>query len=223
MRAIISMTTIPSRIQHIGPAVESIRAQGLDWYVWIPQYCKRTNERFDDQFPAFLRGADGAVVADRGPATKLLSALKLGDIIITADDDVIYGETWAAGLLWYAEMFPDAALGYRGRRFYGPSYRQTHLVRRVNAPTPVDLLTGTWGVLYRAEWFDESIYDEWEEWPLNDDIVINAHLKRKGIERLVIPQRCDIEPYEACKINALWDENMHRNDTGLEKVGWFDA
>ena len=34
MSAIISLTTIPSRIERIGPALESLTAQGLPVYLW---------------------------------------------------------------------------------------------------------------------------------------------------------------------------------------------
>jgi len=222
-RAIISVTVLPSRLPHAEPCIESLKAQGLPLYVWIPKYVERTGNRFDDKFPGWMMDCDGAVVKDRGPIGKLLSALPLGDIILTADDDVVYGEGWAEGLLDWHSKLPDAALGYRGRVMMDRHYNHSALVAKPFKPLSVDLLTGTWGALYCADWFDDSIYDEWEQARLNDDIVINAHLKRKGIKRAVIPMDCDIRPLDGVhSINPLWDSNKYgRNDAYFEAVGWW--
>lgn len=218
---IISVGTMPARLPYIKPCIDSLRAQGLPLYVWIPKHVERTDDWFDYEFPDFLKGVKGAVVRDRGPIGKLLSALPQADVILAADDDCIYGEGWAGGLLEHAETFPGMALGYRGRVFRDRKYNHSVCVTQTQMPLSVDLLTGTWGCLYRAEWFDRSIYEEWEQWPLNDDIVINAHLKRQGIPRVVIPRRCDIQPYDVHRINALWDVNIDSNDAGLEALGWW--
>ena len=222
-RAIISVTVLPSRLPHCRGCIESLAGQGLPLYVWAPEEVERTGDVFEG-WPEWMQGlVDFATVtADRGPIGKLLSALPLADIVLTADDDVVYGDGWADGLLeWHGRM-GDVALGYRGRVFRDRRYNNSRLVVEPSKPMTVDLLTGTWGALYRADWFADSIYDEWCVCRLNDDIVINAHLKRRGVQRVVIPKECEIEPLAGVhQIDALWVENRHRNDYGLDAVEWW--
>ena len=114
MTAVISLTTIPDRINSIGACIRSLASQGLPVYLWAVDKIARSDTRLGD-FPAFLDKykVKVEVVPDYGPITKLLPALRLvADIIITADDDCLYGKGWAKGLLHWSEKLPKAALGY---------------------------------------------------------------------------------------------------------------
>lgn len=225
---VISLTTIPSRVEHIKPCIDSLRQQGLPIYVWLQESVERTGNVFTGGIPGFLQRAPvhTEIVKERGPITKLLPALGVGaDTIITADDDVAYGEGWAKGLVDESRgSYPGCALSYRGRVFRedDPSYNRSRLVFAPNSPQQVDLITGTWGALYQSEFFDDSILNLWREWPWNDDLVINYHLREREIRRVVIPKHCDIVPLEGVyEINSLWqDVNRKRNDEGLEVLGW---
>jgi hypothetical protein len=229
MNSIISLTTIPSRVRHIKPCIDSLRQQGLPVYVWLQREVERTGNKFTGEIPEFLQG-DGVhttLVEERGPITKLLPALEMGaERIITADDDVIYGKGWAKSLIGLSrKLYTDCALYYRGRIFRQGDrhYNHTKLVFRLGMPQAVDLGTGTWGALYRSQFFDDDIYDLWKQWPLNDDLVINYYLRERGVRRIVIPQHCDITPLDGVyQINSLWlNVNAYKNDEGLEKLGWW--
>jgi len=37
MNTIISLTTIPTRLPHIKPVIESLKVQGFPVHLWIPQ------------------------------------------------------------------------------------------------------------------------------------------------------------------------------------------
>lgn len=220
---IISLTTIPSRIAHIQPCIESLIAQGLPVYVWIPQYVKRTGDTIG-AVPDFLF-ADGIhveLVGDCGPITKLLPALACGlDVILTADDDHIYGDGWADTLLRYAEQYPNAAICYRGRVFESRKYNESRVISNPDELAAVDFITGVKGALYKREFFEEEIFEEWKKWPTNDDIVISGHLRRGGISMLVVKRPCKIEPYDVQYIDNLWDDvNARSNDEGLERAYW---
>lgn len=228
MSAIISMTTIPSRLPHIGPCVKSLLQQGLPVYVWIPQKVVRTGDVFDGHIPGFLGGCEVEIVEDRGSATKLLPALDIADTIITADDDVVYGRGWANNLvMWHQHsQLVDTALGYRGRVFQRESreYNNTALLVAKKYLLEVDIITGTWGALYDADWFGDGLAAEVEAYRWNDDLVINKHLEDRGIDRVLvpIPNGCTIMPLDGVhQIDSLWAENQQRNDTGLEAVGWW--
>ena len=229
-RAIISLTTIPSRLPQIGPCLRSLAIQGFPVHLWLPKHFKRGNERLPQVLPAFLDklGVNYTVVDDLGSITKLLPALKLKtELIVTADDDVIYGEDWARDLVEYAEAHPRVAACYRGRVFRGKQkYNDSKLLRYVERPRKIHMITGVWGAIYRPSFFDDSIYKENEKWPLGDDLVISGHLRRKGVPMHVIPMRNDVKGRygEIFNIDSLWEINRrNNNDIGMRKVFWNKA
>lgn len=226
MSACISLTTIPDRIAHIEPILAALCGQGLPVYLWPVERIKRSATQlvlpgFLSDYPVTVR-----VVKDRGPLTKLLPALRLDyDYVLTADDDVLYGEGWAAGLLAWAEKLPGAALAYRGRVLTGQGYTKSKLVQyyRVKKAVPVDILTGVFGALYPRAAFARSIFTEWHAWTTNDDLVIAAHLKARNVPRYVVPGKCKIHVTGVQKVTALCAVNRRkgdqRNDAGLKKLG----
>lgn len=224
---IISLTTIPSRIEHIEPCIQSLAVQGLPIYLWAVKKIERSDVQLK-RIPPFLAAASVhvEVVEDHGPITKLLPALEHDfDTIITADDDCVYGKGWATGLLNWAEKLPNAALGYRGRILTGKGYRQSRLIKKghIKKPTPVDIITAVEGALYHASMFDAGIYDEWRRWPTNDDLVIAAHLKRRDVMRYIIPGKHIFHPLKIQHITPLFDVNRTKadshNDRGLAILG----
>ena len=227
MNAIISLTTIPSRIEYIEPCIDSLLAHGLPVYLWIQEEVKRTGAVLGE-IPSFLHDKPHltvAVVPERGPITKLLPAFEAGfETVITADDDLIYGKGWATGLVGAHSLDPDAVLSYRGRILVkGQPYNQSQVVK--NTVQDVNFVTGVQGALYRREFFDDSIFSEWEDWQMNDDIVISAHLKRRGIRITVVPfpPGCKVAGFgKVSKIDALNTVNVkgQLNDKGLAKVYW---
>ena len=226
MSTVISLTTIPDRIEHIEPCIRSLVAQGLPVYLWAVKKIERS-ETVLGELPAFLAdaGVHVEIVPDCGPITKLLPALRAGfDVILTADDDCTYDERWSKGLLDWSEKRPDAALGCRGRILNGALYRTSQIVRksRIKEPVAVHVITGVHGALYRATMFDEGIFTEWQLWPINDDLVIAAHLKRRGVPRLIVPVAARVVDYKARYIEPLFGFNTQTsrlNDKGIELLG----
>ena len=226
MKPVISMTTIPSRIEHIEPCVDSLLAQGLPVYLWA----QKTNIVTGDvlkRIPPFLEGKPGLTVTEveaRGPITKLLPAFEAGhEIVITADDDHTYGPGWAAGLSKNAKKRPDAAVCYRGRIFSKSKlYNESKVITRTRRL--VDFITSVSGVLYHRSFFEDSIFEEWKQWPINDDIVVSAHLRRRGVPMLVVPfpKGCRIKRLGCMHIDPLYAINVKRglNDKGLKKMFW---
>lgn len=213
---IISLTTIPSRIHLIKPCINSLKQQGLKVYLWIPKYFKRKKMKFDGKIPNFLKHPNIVyeVVEDMGPITKLLPALQLqDDIIITADDDNVYGQKWARRLLNHANKYPKAALCYRGRVFRkpdNPRYQHTSVIQNVKKATPVDIITGVRGALYHKKFFNNTIH-EFTKVPeafFVDDIWISGKLAEKKIKRLCIPH-----------VDTKVIHNL-KNIDGLFKINW---
>ena len=226
MGPIISLTTIPSRIEHIQPCIASLLRQGLPVYLWVQKEVKRTRTMLRT-VPAFLENVSGltvAVVEERGPITKLLPALEAGfKTVITADDDLTYGDGWAEGLV-EARWIQPGVVSYRGRIIVeGQPYNQSTVIK--NTVKNVNFVTGVQGTIYQRKFFEDSIFSEWEDWPMNDDIVISAHLNRRGIPITVVPfpPGCKVEILgKVSKINALNKINVKGklNDEGLTKVFW---
>ena len=137
-----SMTTIPSRVDFIAPAIKSIldeqtrpvdglilnlpyevgdrsaslRSQGLgkDMLRWYPS---------DASLPSFLKRERLIInrsCKDIGALTKLVPTLaraevSTSDMIITIDDDVAYGNLTVERLVTAAmEKYPNAAVGLEG-------------------------------------------------------------------------------------------------------------
>src|SRR5262245_2862061 len=99
MRIIASMTTIPSRIALIRPAIESLLRQNMpieSVEINIPFYCHRTQESYE--LPSWLETMDRVRVFrtdDFGPITKIAPTLLRHShddnvYIWSADDDFIY-------------------------------------------------------------------------------------------------------------------------------------
>jgi len=218
---IISLTTIPSRVEYIKPCIDSLLQQGLPIHIWLPDVVRRTGKKFR-VIPGFLysEGIEVHIVEDLGPITKLLPALKAGfKEVITADDDRIYGKGWANGLIKYSNEYPDSVICYRGRILNGPNYSKSKLVGRPKKVTEVDLVTGTFGALYKDRFFSKEIFNEWEQWERNDDLVVSTHLKNRGIRILAVPCNCKIRHTKASKINNLFAKNKRLNTKGIKELG----
>ena len=85
-----------------------------------------------------------------------------------------------------------------------------------------NVVTQLSGVVYKRDFFDDSIFSEWQDWFMNDDIVVSAHLKKRGIPMMVIPfpKGCKIKRLACMHIDPLYQENVKKqlNDEGLKKV-----
>lgn len=234
MKTIISLTTMPDRLNLTQPVIDSLLNQDLDIYLWMPKIVHRTGKVFDGTVPAFMKNSKihFETVEDEGSITKLLPALRSGfDRIITADDDVIYPERWARRLIKHSDKWPDSALCYRGRtmdRYI--KYNDTPVIKLNKGSASVNFLTGTHGALYKKEFFKDSIYEEFERHKTVDDAVISAHLRKNRIPIKVIsvpPNTNGIRAYRIHRISALWKKNNAKgsttNDDALKDLGFWDG
>lgn len=106
---VISMTTIPSRINNIKPTIDSLRRQSIKPHQIIVNIPKRY-ERFDTsihQIPSFLTDDPlikiNIIDEDYGPGTKMLGIFNLDIpkdmIVLICDDDARYKSHWAITLI----------------------------------------------------------------------------------------------------------------------------
>lgn len=237
MKKIISFTTIPSRIDRIKPMVDSILNQSLkadEIILWIANSYRRLNHHEETKIPDFIKQSNITVkyCEDVGPFTKLYYSLKQEwnnkeTIIATVDDDVFYPRHWFKRLLRQSKRAPTKAIGYRGRILkdkldYNSSLKITNAPNF--SPIKVDIITGTWGALYKVQFFDEDIFnmDLIKANFMVDDIWITGHLAKNNIERIVI-KNVGVKLFqEIHEIDGLWYENKQANNNN-KMLAYFEG
>jgi len=202
-RVVISLTTTPSRITRLGPTLRSLLTQDYPLtaiYLAVPRRSVRENRAY--AVPTRLARHPTVTVIDSerdwGPATKLLPMLRVEQerpetLIITVDDDNVYPREMVSTFVRFSLTLPDAALCFRGWRV-PPSGRwqdgRAVFGTRVDAPTPMDVITGCGGILVKPRFFDAAVFN-YDAAPRSaffvDDIWISGHLARRRIPRYVIP------------------------------------
>ena len=240
---ILSFTSLPKRINHIKPMINSVLEQSYKpdkICLWLPKISKRFDtEMTKEMVPGFIKDT-GILVEfceDLGPSTKLLPSLKAFSdpktIIITADDDTVYPKDWIKRLVSAMNRFPNAAIAYRGRKLFRKSlplpfginikrslkYRwgDTILFSDEDRVENVDILTGVLGAAYRRSFFNDDVFShlKCKSAFFNDDIWVSGNLAMNHIERKVIGIKAPFSdiPMEKKGIHRLWD--TVNNGSGL--------
>lgn len=230
--AVISLTAIPPRFQHLEPCLKSLHYQNdpgnLPVHLYVPKYFKRNRtEVKNTDLPQFVKRYCDEVhfVEDEGSITKLRPALREQySIVITADDDIEYPPLWAAQLLYYAQFY-NAVLGYRGKNLVnGQGYGQTKAVEKVSEPTCVNFITGVRGALYRPEFFTNEFLQS-TEFTTVDDTDISTELNRNNVPIYIIPPTEWSAPTSAIKIQRLAKMNVWKGETDrqLKLKGFWES
>ncbi len=197
---IVSLTTIPSRIDLIADTLKSLLTQARppkEIRLNLPAFSRRENRPY--AVPDWLGGLASVRIApceDYGPATKLLPTLAdamPGQPILVVDDDRIYPTSLIAELEKASAAQPGAALGLGG--WIAPADlidRPTTILSnllmrppapirsaRIRKPVAVDILQGVAGYLVRPEYFDLAAVMDYADAPpaarTVDDVWISAH------------------------------------------------
>lgn len=230
-RVVVSLTTIPERVDLIGPALRGLMDQTLPAdriiLAW-PRASRRSGAAYPEprNIPA---GVDIVSCEDAGPATKLLPALQAEPdaLIIVADDDVIYPRDFIESLVRAHLAEPRAALGYRGWRLQaGRTPREfDHIfATALTRPEDVDILLGTWGYLLPPGSLNGAVHDfsgfpDALRWV--DDVWISGHLMRRGVLRRVIPARGLPIEARASFVAALTDGPNRSGENDLAAIAAF--
>ena len=173
---VVTLTTIPSRIEHIGMTLKSLLDQSLppaEIRLNVPHHSRRENRGYE--IPEWLSAlATVAIVRceDFGPATKLfpsLTALDADAAIVVVDDDRIYPPDFLKVLASEAEADRDAAIGLSGWVVPAdltdrPTTIRSNLymqppapirARRLRKRYEIDILQGFSGYLVRPRFFPD--------------------------------------------------------------------
>ncbi|MCE9630544.1 MAG: glycosyltransferase family 2 protein [Planctomycetia bacterium] len=208
---IISLTSIPPRMDRIGPTLESLLRQEarIDGVIlWIPRAYRRP-EFGSFTLPALPAGIEvRRCDFDHGPATKILpacAAFRGHDMrILYCDDDRIYDPGWAARLLAASDTQPGCCIAEVGEVVpltLKKAFKSTRLYRGLATATlglfssmyrrgmkaleveagRVDICKGYGGVLVRPEFFTPAAFDIPDLLWTVDDIWLSGQLALAGI------------------------------------------
>ena len=241
--AIVSLTTIPSRLPLIGLTLKSLMRQRLAparIVLNLPRFSRRENTPYE--VPEFLQGLRSVHIRwceDLGPATKLLPSLMGEDAdqrIVVVDDDRIYPDNLIEDLVAAAKRQPNTVASMRGwvvppdltdrpttlwrKLSRVPSAPTPVRARSISSPIRVDIIMGVSGYLVQPSFFDLAGIMDYSAAPREaffvDDVWISAHLK---VPRFVIPSaHVSYQPKQYKGIfdrTALSEINNGPRDDGL--------
>ena len=204
-RVIVSLSTVPDRIDKLGPTIRSLLEQTRppdEIVLAIPEFSVR--ERRPYVVPKYVSRLPRVRILycgkDWGPATKFIPAIqdelaagRGNTLIMVVDDDRLYPRDALETYIYYSEQLPDAALCFRGAAMpTSLDWNDARMVyaKDLRAPCRVAVVTGCGSYLVRPRFFDRSLWD-YSGAPAVafyiDDIWISAWLSRGGVKRYVVP------------------------------------
>ncbi len=200
-RCWISLTTTPSRIGRIRPALEALTRQtaAFDGILLNVPYTMRRNRTAYD-LPGWLNQLPLVHVNrsdDFGPATKLLGALAVerdpDARIIVVDDDVLYPPAMVdyyrnCDLARRDAVFCTAGFDIADPLGCGDDVRGKLLPVRGHM-VPVQVVEAYGSILYRRGLFDDDIFDIFDlpECVIySDDLYFSNYLGRRGVCRQTV-------------------------------------
>lgn len=209
--AVVSLTTIPSRIDAMANTLKSLMLQSrAPRRIKLNLPSSSSREGAPYAVPAWLRALKSVEIVscdDLGPATKLLPSLQLNppsQLIVVVDDDRLYPPNLVADLEEAAAKDPAAAFGFSGwvapaDLIDRPTTLYTNLFQvppapvrgvRLSQPIEVDILQGMSGYAVRPSFFDLERVTDYAAAPpaarFVDDVWISAHCR---VPKFVIPVR----------------------------------
>lgn len=217
---IVSLTTIPARIDHLGNTLKSLLYQKRlpkKIYLNIPFTYSRGNETYI--IPEWLKNLSFLEIVrvenDYGPATKVIPTIesqKPDQLILVLDDDHLYTQYYIEQFESASKLYPDYILSANGWIVpHNLVDKHTNLIMNLKhiPPTPVkgtrirkiyqtDIVQGYAGYLIKPRFFNLEELKDYSEAPpelrLVDDVWISAHAQAP---KFVIPlKRYCYTPYK---------------------------
>ena len=199
-KIIVSLTTLPSRINKIHKVIESILNNTIKpdvIYINIPKFSKKEKKEYiiPDNIKNIERVIINIIDEDYGPVTKIYpTLLKENDpesIIICIDDDKEYDKNLINHLVMSSEKYNNKCICITGWNYINLGFIAlpfiTHFFK--NIVNKVNILQCYNGVLYKRKFFQDDFKDylKLKKCFTVDDILISKYLKDKNIEILSIP------------------------------------
>jgi hypothetical protein len=225
MRIIASMTTIPSRIDHIRPAIESVIAQTVpieDLELNIPYVCVRTNEQY--VLPTWLEEMNRVKIFrtdDYGSITKVAPTFLRHKndeqtYIWSADDDFAYPTDQLEKLFRYHR--PSK---YRILARHGGQFKEDGSIDFMFGEAEVSMFEGFGTVLYPPSCIGEDFLEYVQRTSENmdcrksDDVVLSHYFSSRRIPIYLCNIPSQSEPfYPTGAITFSDDRNALVSETG---------
>lgn len=193
---IITLTTVPKRIENIKPTIYSLLAQDLKPKLIILNLSYDLFPRVQVPKELFeLKNLKiNMVEKDFGPATKFFYTLRESppeERVIVVDDDMYYSNDLTSTLVLCSEQSPDAAFCVNGLRLsktMRASDRESDKEIR-SGRKRVAIIEGCGGYLVKPRFFSDNLLFDFslpgapERARFDDDFWISGHLSRSGIEK----------------------------------------
>ncbi|MES1254190.1 MAG: hypothetical protein ABUS56_01190 [Acidobacteriota bacterium] len=209
--AVVTLTTLPSRIDRLGPTIKSLLNQTVaPAAIRLNLPARSRREQTPYVVPDWLAGLSAVTICpceDYGPSTKLLPALLAAAPdarLIVVDDDRIYHPYFIEQMVRHADAYPGVAIV--GSGWDAPADltdRPSTLLAtlagappvpikctRVHGAREVDIMQGLSGYLVEPRFFDAAAIVDYQGTPpaafLVDDVWISAHCR---VPKLIVGGR----------------------------------
>lgn len=201
-RVVVSLTTLPSRINKIGNVIKSIQNGTVKpdlIYINIPKFSLREKTKYiinDD-----IKNIPGVKLnfhnEDYGPLTKIFPTLQQetdpDTTIICIDDDTEYDTGMLEHLLLCSSYYPDKTICVKGWNYINLGFFALPIfsLQLNNKPQKVKVLQCYQGVLYKRKFFEDDFknYINCKKCFTVDDILISKYLTKKGIDIISVPYK----------------------------------
>jgi len=235
MRVVGSLTTLPKRIDKIGPTIQSILNQShkLDvLYLNIPHFTQKGEKYVIPHFISKLNHQNIIKInrcKDYGAITKIIPTLQQetdsNTIILTFDDDVEYGNNIVEKLVDAIKKYPDACVGMSGW-IVGDFPFQLELVKNENRE--VDWLQGTHCVAYRRRFLNVEELLGYPFFKKHDDHIISWNITKNGSKKYVIDgfdikEREDVRRIDSISGSANFGYEVFSISNKLKQEGFYTA
>src|SRR6184192_3236149 len=237
-RVIVSLSTVPDRINNLRPTIRSLLKQTRppdEIVLAIPEFSIREQRRYavPKHVSRWPRMRVLHCRRDWGPATKFipivreeLAAGRENTLIMVVDDDRVYPRDALETYLHYSEQLPEAALCFRGAAMPRDlDWRHAKMIRasELREPQPAAVITGCGSYLIQPRFFDEALWD-YSAAPKGafymDDIWISGCLDRRGVEKYVIPasrmMRTALRQFGTMTLHDVPNGRRHNNNETIE-------
>jgi len=215
---VVTLTTIPSRIDALAPTLKSLLRQTAAAeriFLCVPAWNEREQRATTvPDWISALRSVTVVAVPDVGPATKFLStlgAVASNQAVVVVDDDRVYHRRLLATYQALAAERPDVAITAAGWRVPADLVdrpttlrarlaRAPYVPRRANQlrmPERTDIVQGVHSYLVRPRFFDLAALGDFSSAPAAvrfvDDVWISAHCRA---EKWILPMRLGYTDYQ---------------------------
>ncbi len=224
---IISLTSIPSRLQTLDIVIKGLLSQShppQQIILWL-------NKALKENVPSRLTELEGGIFEVRyceGTSSyrKLLPTLKLfpDSIIVTCDDDMIYPKNWLSHLYQGHLHYPMRVISQVGRLISRDSdkelmaYNKWPFVREECKGEGL-LPIGYGGILYPKNIFSEQVFDEniyMDLCPKADDLWFKAMAYLNGKKTFCVSEKARPIPLLRSQKNSLNSSNIKKDGNRIQ-------